>query len=127
MPSKVFLNIVADPAATSPTSLNLNLNNNGVTVNDLNGAYAVLFNRSDVGSLVGSTTNITITVGAIVVDIDVDNAYNTKQMAVQLKNGSSYLFTVNTGTTAQTSTFNGFDSVSPEKIRKWGQENGGGV
>jgi len=118
MASKVFLNIVADPNATIPVSLNLNLDNNGVTVNALDGAKAVLFNRGDI-VLDASTTNITIDVNAITVDIDVDDAYDGTEMAVLLNSGESFVFTVDISTTAQTAVSNGFDSVSSEKLRLW--------
>jgi len=118
MASKVFLNIVADPNATIPVSLNLNLDNNGVTVNALDGAKAVLFNRGDI-VLDASTTNITIDVNAITVDIDVDDAYDGTEMAVLLDSGESFVFTVDISTTAQTAASNGFDSVSSEKLRLW--------
>jgi len=118
MASKVFLNIVADPNATIPVSLNLNIDNNGVTVNALDGAKAVLFNRGDI-VLDASTTNITIDVNAITVDIDVDDAYDGTEMAVLLNSGESFVFTVDISTTAQTAVSNGFDSVSSEKLRLW--------
>lgn len=117
MASKVFLNIVADPDTTTPVSLNLNLDNNGVTANDLDGVKAVLFNAVD--PLDGGTTNITIDTGDNTVDLDVDDNYDGSEMAVLLNDGTSFVFTVDIGTTAQTATANGFDSVGPEKLRLW--------
>jgi len=115
MPSTVFSNQVANPNATDPTSLNLSLTSNGVTIDSFgNQVNSILFNDTSktlTGILVGLTVN-----GCT---IRVDQAYNDVQFAVLSANGASTLFTCVTSTAAQTGTFNGFDTVGPEKIRMW--------
>lgn len=48
----------------------------------------------------------------------VDRAYNGQTFAVMYTDGSSTLFTVVTGTAAQSLTANGFDTTTPETRRK---------
>ena len=121
MPSTVLLNTVADPSATLPTSLNLSLTSKGVTIDSFgNQVKSILFDDTSktlTGILVGLTVH-----GC---SIRVDRAYNDVQFAVLSADGTSTLFTCVTSTATQTGTFNGFDTVGSEKLRKWGQENGG--
>lgn len=125
MATIVFSNQVADPAATLPTSLNLSLTSNGVDLQTLgSNAKSLLFNA--VSPLAGSTTTCSVTANSVKTVFRVDNNYNGGVFALQLNDGTSYTFTLATATpNAQTLTFNDYDSVSPEKLRKWGQENGG--
>lgn len=117
MPSLVFSNIVADPADTFPASIDLSLINNGVSANSLGAAVkGVIFNA------VTPTTadvNITLNGGGNTANLNVAGNYNGRTMALLLEDGSSYSFVVNTAVTAQTLTFNGYDSVGPEKQRLW--------
>lgn len=124
--SYVFSNIVANPNATYPTSLNLTLNNNGVSANagDLGSVKAVLFNA--VSPLNGSLSEKQFIIAGVTTKILIDSAYNTKNFGLLLSNGTSFVVELNNATTQQTqSAFNGFDTVSPEKLRKWGLEVGG--
>jgi len=125
MPSLVFSNQVANPNSTLPVSLNLSLTSKGVDIWTLgSNAYSILFNS--LTPLLGTTTVCTVTAGGIKTEFRVDDAYDASQFALQLKDGTSSLFTINISTpNSLTLTSNGFDSVSPEKLRKWGQENGG--
>jgi len=118
MPSLVFSNIVADPADTFPTSINLSLINNGVSANSLStNVKGVIFN-----AVTPTTADVNITLNdgsGNTADLNVAGNYNGQTMALLLNDGSSFSFVVNTGTTAQTLTFNGYDSVGPEKQRLW--------
>ena len=114
MPSTVLLNTVANPLATLPTSLNLSLTSKGVTIDSFG---------SQVSSILFDDTSIALTdilVGLTVngCTIRVDRAYNGVQFAVLSADGASTLFTCVTSTAAQTVTFNGFDTVGSEKLRK---------
>lgn len=121
MPSVVLTNTVADPSATFPTSLNLSLTSKNVALDVLGtDVKALLFNDT--------TKNLTGTLESLTVDgtsFRVDRAYDGVQFAVLNNDGTSSLFTCATGTPSQTATNNGFDTVGSEKLRKWGQENGG--
>jgi len=127
MASVIFSNTVANPEATFPTSLNLSLVNNGVSANAnsfLPAAKAVLFNKES--TLNSAYANISFVVGGSTYALKFDTAYNGKQVAFRLNDGTSYLYTLNTGTAVQTaSTFNSFDSIGPEKLRKGVLEIGG--
>lgn len=115
MASIVFSNIVADPLATYPVSLNLSLTSKGVIweTRAFN-AKAILFNNAPVAL---TNTKVDITVQGNV--LKVDQAYEGVQFAVLSSNNFSSIFTVTTGTAAQTPVFNGLDSVSSEKVRLW--------
>jgi len=121
----IFNGMAANPEATNPVSLNLSLTSNGVIIRSLgSNASAILFNKE--ATLAGSTTLITVTANGIATRFDIDNNYNGKLLSLLLNNGTAFEFTLNTTTTgAQTLVDAGYNSVSPEKIRKWGQENGG--
>jgi len=125
MASLVFLNTVVDPTATFPVSLNLSLTSNGVDIWTLgSNAVGLLFNA--VSPLAGTTTLYSVTANNIKTVFRADDAYDGTVFALQLKDGTSSTFTLALATpNAQTLTSNGFDSVGPEKLRKWGQENGG--
>lgn len=118
MPSVVLLNTVANPNATTPTSLNLSLTSKSVVLDTVGtNVRALLFNDTS-NALTGSLVSLTI--GNT--NFRVDRAYNNVQFAVLSSDGTSSLFTCATGTASQTSTFNGFDTVGSEKLRKWGLE-----
>jgi len=124
--SYVFSNVVANPNATFPTSLNLSLVNNGVSANanDLGSVKAVLFNA--VSPLNGSSTQKQFIINGVTTKINIDSAYDTLTFALVVSDGSSYLVTIDDSTTVQEqSSFNSFNSVGPEKLRKWGLEVGG--
>jgi hypothetical protein len=114
----VFSNIVADPNATYPTSFNLSTVNNGVTANAISsGVKGVLFN-----AVTPTTADVNITLnagGGNTANLNVAGNYNSRVMALLLNDGTSYTFTVNTGTPAQTLVANGYESVGPEKTRLW--------
>jgi len=113
----IFSNIVADPAVTFPKSINLTTVNNGVTANSLStNVKGVLFNAE---SNTQADVHITLSVGGNTADLNVAGNYNNKVMALLLNDGTSYTFTVNTGTTSQTLTLNGYESIGPEKTRLW--------
>jgi len=117
MPLQVFSNIVADPADTFPTSFNLSTVNNGVTANSLStNVKGVLFNAV---TPTLADVNITLSVGGNTANLNVADNYDGTVMALLLNDGTSYTFTVDTGTTAQTLTLNGYESVGPEKQRLW--------
>jgi len=119
MASIVFTNQVANPNATNPTSLNLSLTSNGVDLWSIgSNAEGLLFNAES--TLGGSTTVCSVTANGIKTVFRANNSYNNKGFALLLNDGTSFTFTLATGTpNAQTLTFNGFDSVGPERIRKW--------
>jgi len=114
----VFSNIVADPTATFPTSSNLSTVNNGVTANSISsGVKGVLFN-----AITPTTADVNITLnagGGNTANLNVAGNYNGAVMALLLNDGTSFTFTVNTGTTSQTLASNGFQSIGPEKTRLW--------
>jgi len=114
MPSTVYSYQVSNPLATVPNSLNLSLTSNSVTV-DVFGtnSTALVFNAATTalnGVLVSLTVNGT--------QFRVDTAYHNSTFAI-LTGRESSIFTCNSGSTAQTATFNGFDSVGPEAKRLW--------
>lgn len=124
--SYVFSNIVANPNATNPTSLNLTLNNYGVSANpgNLGSVKAIVFNAVD--PLDGSLSQKEFVINGVTTKVNIDSAYDTATFGLILSNGSSYLVIIDDGTTVQEqSAFNGFNTVSPEKLRKWGLEVGG--
>jgi len=114
MPSKVYNFQVSNPVATVPNSLNLSLTSNSVTV-DIFGtnATALIFNaaKDALNGVLGSfTVNGT--------NFRADTAYHGATFAV-LSGRESSIFTVNSGSAAQTATYNGLDSVGPEAKRLW--------
>lgn len=124
--SYVFSNVVADPDAIIPTSLNLTLNNNGVSASNilLGNVKAVLFNAIDPTG--GSSTPYEFEVNGLTTTVEFEANYDGETIALVLETGESYLVELDFGATTQyLSTYNGFDSVGPEKIRKWGLEVGG--
>lgn len=121
MPSTVLLNTVANPNATFPTSLNLSLTSKSVALDIIGNNVKALLFADATKTLTGILESLTVN-GC---SFRVDRAYDGVQFAVLSADGSSSLFTCATGTASQTSTFNGFDTVGSEKLRKWGQENGG--
>jgi len=114
----VFSNIVADPNATNPGSLNLTTKNNGVTaVSFGSNAKAILFNAEP--TITGSN-NCNFLVNGATTQARFANTYNGDTVALLLNNGESYSYTLNTSQLIQTaSAYNGFDSISPEKLRLW--------
>jgi len=124
--SYVFSNIVANPNATNPISLNLTLNNNGVSANagNLGSVKAILFNAVD--PLAGTQTEKEFIIDGVTTKVLIDANYDNTNFGLLLSNGTSFIVTLDDATTQQTqSAFNGFDTVSPEKLRKWGLEVGG--
>lgn len=115
----VFSNIVADPNATNPGSLNLKTQNNGVSATSFGAnANAILFNAE--ATQTGNHI-IQFLIDGVTTAARVASSYNGKKFAVLLKdNKGSFTYTINTGQTIQTvSASNGFDSISPEKLRLW--------
>jgi hypothetical protein len=110
--------MVANPQATDPVSLNLSLTSNGVIIRSLgSNASAILFNKEN--TLTGSTTLITVTANNVATRFSIDNSYNNKLISILLTNGTAFEFTLNIATNdAQTLTDAGFNSVSPEKLRR---------
>jgi hypothetical protein len=124
MPSYYFNGIAADPNSTIPTSINVSTNNNGVNVTSFGPSVkAVLFTVKS--SLNSATASVRLNAGGETTLVTIDTAYNSSIVAVLLNNDTSYVFTLNTGTLNQTGTFNGFDSVSSEKARRWNLGYGG--
>jgi len=124
--SYVFSNVIADPNATIPVSLNLTLNNNGVSASNttLGNVKAVLFNA--VSPTGGSSAPYSFLINGVTTKVQFEANYNGKTIALVLNTGESYLVELNLAATTQyLSTYNGFDSVGPEKLRKWGLEVGG--
>jgi len=115
----VFSNIVADPNATNPGSLNLTTQNNGVSATSFGAnANAILFNAE--ATQTGNNI-IQFLINGVTTAARVADSYNGKTFAVLLKdNNDSFTYTINTAQTIQTvSASNGFDSISPEKLRLW--------
>jgi len=115
----VFSNIVADPNATNPGSLNLTTQNNGVSATSFGAnANAILFNAEDTQT---GNNIIQFLINGVTTAARVADSYNGKTFAVLLKdNNDSFTYTINTAQTIQTvSASNGFDSISPEKLRLW--------
>jgi len=114
MPSYVFDFEVSNPLATNPNSLNASLTSNSVTVDTFGtNANALLFEPATTllnGVLVSLTVNGTT--------LRVDTAYHGSLFAIASGRETS-VFTVNSGSAAQTATYNGFDSVGPEDRRLW--------
>ena len=119
MAIQVFSNMVADPTATNPSSLNLTTQNNGVSATSFGAnASAILFNAE--ATQTGNNI-VQFLINGVTTAARVASSYNGKPFAVLLKDGNgSYVYTLNTAQTVQTvSAFNGFDSISPEKLRLW--------
>jgi hypothetical protein len=119
MALRVFSNIVADPNATNPGSLNLTTKNNGVTATSFGAnANAILFNAETTQT---GNNVIQFLINGVTTAAQFASSYNGKTVAVLLKNGNgSYTYTLNTAQTVQTaSADNGFESISPEKLRLW--------
>jgi len=118
MPSIVFSNIVADPAASNPESLNLTTKNNGVTaVSFGSNAKAILFNAESTQT---GSNNCNFLVNGATTQAKFASSYNGKTVALLLNNGESFTYTLNTSQLVQTaSANNSFDSVGPEKQRLW--------
>lgn len=114
----IFNSMVADPAATNPVSLNLSLTSNGVIGRQLgSNARAILFN--EIGSLEGTTTLITVTANNIATRFDADGNHAGGAFSILLTNGTAFEFELNTSTpSVQTLTDVGYNSVSPEKLRR---------
>ena len=114
MPSYVFDFEVSNPLATNPNSLNLSLTSNSVDVTLFGpNTNALLFNKAKdaLNGVLGSyTVNGT--------NFRADTAYHGSRFAVASGRETS-VFTVNSGSAAQTATYNGFDSVGPEDRRLW--------
>ena len=119
MALRVFSNIVADPNATNPGSLNLTTQNNGVSATGFGAnANAILFNAETTQT---GNNVITFLINGASTGARVASSYNGKTFAVLLKDGGgSFTYTINTAQTIQTaSANNGFESISPEKLRLW--------
>jgi len=114
----IFNSMVANPAASNPVSLNLSLTSSGVIARVLgSNVGAILFNRE--ATLTGSTTLITVTANNIATRFSADDNYNNKLFSILLTNGTAFEFTLNTATpSVQTLTDAGYNSVSPEKLRR---------
>jgi len=121
MPSLVFNNIVANPNATNPASLNLALTANGVGITFLEaGTTSVLFNAptANNGGLNGVYRGVTF-VGNTT-RINVDTALNNTVFALEKADNTSSLFTYNSAVPLlRPLTNNGYDSVGPEHLRLW--------
>jgi len=119
MPSLVFSNLVANPNATLPTSLNLSLTSNGVDLQLVGtNVKALAFNK--VSPLDNTTTTYSVTANGIETRFRADDAYDATSFALILNDGSSLTFALNQASpTAQTLTSNGFDTVTSEKLRLW--------
>lgn len=126
MASISFTYQVADPAATTPTSLNLSksavdaagsfLGVNLITIGST--AQSLLFQAAANG-LTSTYAVLSGSLDGVNTSFRVDKAYHGAQFALQRADDSSSIFTCATGTAAQTLTDNGFDSVSPESRRLW--------
>jgi hypothetical protein len=121
MASIVFTNIVADPNATSPASLNLALTANGVGITFLEaGTTSVLFTAptANGNALNGKYTGVTF-VGNTT-RVNVDTALNNTVMALEKSDNTSSLFTYNSAVPLlRPLTDNGYDSVGSESLRMW--------
>ena len=114
----IFNSMVADPAATNPESLNLSLTSNGVIVRQLgSNARAILFNG--INGLDESTALVTVTANNIATRFDVDVNYAGEAFSILLTNGTAFEFNLDLSDgLVQTLTDVGYDSVSPEKLRR---------
>jgi hypothetical protein len=121
MASIVFTNIVANPNATNPASLNLALTANGVGITFLEaGTTSVLFTAptANGNALNGKYTGVTF-VGNTT-RVNVDTALNNTVMALEKSDNTSSLFTYNSAVPLlRVLTDNGYDSVGPEHLRLW--------
>jgi len=119
MPSLVLSNLVANPNATSPTSLNLSLTSNGVDLQIVgSNVKALAFNAAS--SLDSSTTVYSVTANGIKTTFRADNAYDETDFALILNDGSSFTFELDQSSpNGQTLTNNGFDTVTSEQLRLW--------
>lgn len=114
----IFNSMVANPAATNPVSLNLSLTSNGVILRQLgSNVGAILFNKET--TLANTTTLITVTANGAATRFSIDNNYDGKLFSILLSNGTAFEFTASISTPAvQTLTNAGYNSVSPEKLRR---------
>lgn len=119
MASIVFSNIVANPNATLPTSLNLSLTSNGVDLQTVgSNVKALVFNA--VATPSGTTTTYAVTANGIKTTFRASNSYDTKAFALVLNNNTSYTFTLDQANPIdQTLTFNNYDTITPESLRLW--------
>lgn len=114
----IFNGMAANPAATNPVSLNLSLTSNGIVIRELGtNASAILFNKE--ATLAGSTTLVTVTANGVATRFSADNSYDGKLLSILLNNGTAFEFTLAIATPATQTLVNaGYNSVSPEKLRR---------
>lgn len=119
MASQIFSYIVANPNATTPSSLNLSLTANGVGITFLEpGTTAVLFNAPSASPLNGVYRGVTFSGNTT--RVNVDTGYGNGVFALVKGDNTSSLFTFNSAVpTGRALTDNGYDSVSPEQLRLW--------
>ena len=119
MPSITFSNLVANPNATIPSSLNLSLTSNGVDLQSVgSNVKALAFNT--VSPLDASTAVYSVTANGIKTTFRADDAHDGNAFALLLNDGTSFTFTLDSGTpNALTLTNNGYDTVTTEKLRLW--------
>lgn len=124
MQSAVYDSIVANPNAGYPPALNFTTQNNGVTANFFgSNTKAVLFNKE---STTTGYNDLNLIIDGILTSITVANSYNGKDISIVLDDDTSYIFTLDTSVTNQAlSSFNGYNSVSTEKLRRWRLGYGG--
>lgn len=124
MQSAVYNGIVANPNAGYPPSLNLTTQNNGVTANFFgSNTKAVLFNKE---STTTGYNDLNLIIDGILTSITVADSYDGKDISIVLDDNTSYIFTLNTSVANQAlSSFNGYNSVSTEKLRRWRLGYGG--
>ena len=117
-------NVVGNPLATTPETINVSLTSKNVVVESFgsNEKY-VAFNDAPV-----ALTNNFQTVSANGTKLRIDTSYNGVTFAVINQDGSSSTFAAVTGTTdaasraiylPQSTTYNAFDTVTSEKLRLW--------
>ena len=113
MPSYIFDSEVSNPNKTVPGSLNFSLTSDNVRVDAFGtNANALLFNKKT------TLNNVLVSCTANGTSFKIDTAYHNTLFAVASGRASS-VFTANSGTAAQTTSFNGFDSVGPDDLRRW--------
>jgi len=119
MASIVFSNLVANPNATTPASLNLSLTSNGVDLQTVgSNVKALAFNT--VSSLDASTVVYSLTAGGIKTTFRADDAHDGNDFALILNDGTSLTFELDSGApNALVLTNNGYDTVTTEKLRLW--------
>lgn len=124
MASIVLTNVVGNPQATLPESINISLSSKNVVVESLAATVKyIAFNNTPV-TLTGNYQ--TLSAGGTT--FRVDTAYNGIQFAVINKDNTSLIFTAVTGTgtapsraiyLAQTTTANDYNTVTFESLRLW--------